>query len=135
MTSSYDLQLLFSSDLEGGDASALERAVLFAGAVDELRDGQTLVLSAGDNIIPGPFLSAALDSGTYGALSSAVATIYNNAPLPTGLSYSTLEGLQGSIDMAIMSAIGFDASALGNHELDNGPDEFADLLAYLQSLK
>ena len=130
MTSSYDLQLLFSSDLEGGDASALERAVLFAGAVDELRDGQTLVLSAGDNIIPGPFLSAALDSGTYGALSSAVATIYNNAPLPTGLSYSTLEGLQGSIDMAIMSAIGFDASALGNHELDNGPDEFADLLAY-----
>ena len=45
MTSSYDLQLLFSSDLEGGDASALERAVLFAGAVDELRDGQTLVLT------------------------------------------------------------------------------------------
>ena len=68
-------QLLDASDLEGG-VSALENAPNFAAIVDTLDDtfDNTLLLSAGDSFIPGPFFNTAADSsfgGTSGALAQA----------------------------------------------------------------
>jgi 5'-nucleotidase/UDP-sugar diphosphatase len=55
-------------------------------------------ISAGDNFLPGPNLSASEDSGV------------------------------ANYDAQAFSAAGFDASALGNHDFDLGPDYLADWL-------
>src|SRR5688572_12673154 len=57
-----------------------------------------ITLSAGDNFLPGPNLSASEDSGV------------------------------ANYDAQAFSAAGFDASALGNHDFDLGPDYLADWL-------
>ena len=118
MTSSYDLQLLFSSDLEGGDTDTLDRSWSFARAVKELSTPNTLLLSAGDNIIPGPYRDAPLDSGTWSELDAAYTTLL-------GKTVTGLEGVAGAFDMTVMNLIGFDASAVGNHEFDLSPTAFA----------
>ena len=101
----FELQLLHASDLEGG-TSAIEDAPRFSAVVEALRstNANTLVLSSGDNYIPGPFFNASNDDAVgavIGATGSARA------------------------DIAIMNAIGFNASAIGNHEFDAGSSTFA----------
>ncbi|MEL7256481.1 MAG: choice-of-anchor I family protein [Pseudomonadota bacterium] len=65
---SFTLQILHASDLEGG-LDAIENAPNFAAVVDSLEaDAETIgassiLLSAGDNYIPGPFFSAGGDFG------------------------------------------------------------------------
>ena len=125
---SFDLQILFASDLEGGDTSTLDRAIDFAAIIDALDDGplSTLVLSAGDNVIPGPFFNAGNDSAAFrdgGALNDAYNALFSTT------AYDSLREAPGVVDVAIMNAIGFDASALGNHEFDAGTSTLEDLIA------
>ena len=69
------------------------------------------MLSSGDNYIPGPRYYAAADQ-------------INNAVL--GVSG------EGRGDIALLNAMGFQASALGNHELDRGTPSFASQIAHQQ---
>ena len=118
-TPAFRLQLLHASDLEGGVA-AIDRAPNFAAIVDALEDapgmGASITLSAGDNYIPGPFFSAAGDPSVVPALAAA-----------NGLA-STLASA-GRADASIMNVVGFDASALGNHEFDLGSREVRNIIA------
>ena len=115
----FRLQLLHASDLEGGVA-AIDRAPNFAAIVDALEDapgmGASITLSAGDNYIPGPFFSAAGDLSVAPALAAA-----------NGLGSTTASA--GRADATIMNVVGFDASALGNHEFDLGSREVRNIIA------
>jgi 2',3'-cyclic-nucleotide 2'-phosphodiesterase (5'-nucleotidase family) len=132
----FTLQLLHASDLEGG-VDAIERAPNFAAITNffandaDLADN-TLILSAGDNYLSGPFFSAAGDTsseaGIEVALEDAYEFIYG---LEDGFfsQFSEIETDSGRVDIAIMNLIGFDASVLGNHEFDLGTFELADIIA------
>ena len=103
----FTLTILHNNDAESelvadGDFGGVAR---FASLVDALKsdalsksDG-VLVLSAGDNSLSGPQFRASLERG--------VLPFY---------------------DALAMELIGYDASAIGNHELDFGPDAFADFV-------
>ena len=97
----FTLQLLHTADQEGGIA-ALEDAPSFSAVLNALRDDfdNTLVLSAGDTYIPGPFFSAS----------------------------ETIFGGQGRADILIQNELGFQAITLGNHEFDLGTGTLADLI-------
>jgi len=128
----FSLQLLHASDLEGG-VNAIDNAPNFAAIVGQLEEEfeNTLTISGGDNVIPGPFFNAALFTDDQVFNDAA-----NNAfGLPSDVNgdgqpeqYESLEGDRGRIDMSIMNAIGFDASAVGNHEFDAGSDTFGGFL-------
>ncbi|WP_226573131.1 5'-nucleotidase C-terminal domain-containing protein [Acuticoccus sediminis] len=127
-TGTVTLQLLHASDLEG-NADAVDAAPNFATIVDYLRGEveTTLVLSSGDNYIPSPFSNAAGSaSPEIQAQLSAVLTDVMSAV--TGETLAGLESAKGRFDIAIMNAIGFDASALGNHEFDFGQAQLADIV-------
>ena len=119
----YTLQLLHASDLEGG-VEAIDRAPNFAAIVDALEEEHpnTILLSAGDNYIPGPFFSAASDGSVEPVLQSVYDQYYG------GITENNLEGGVGRIDLTIMNVLGFDASALGNHEFDAGTSTVADII-------
>ena len=91
------LQILHASDFEGGIAS-LDDAPNFSAVLNGLRSQaptNTLVLSSGDNYIPGAFFTASADP----------AAPYN--------------GVKGRGDIAILNALGIQASCFGNHEFDD----------------
>jgi 2',3'-cyclic-nucleotide 2'-phosphodiesterase (5'-nucleotidase family) len=124
----FRLQLLHASDLEGG-VDAIGRAPNFAAIIDALEDAPdmdaSLTVSAGDNVIPGPFFAAASDSVIQPTLNSVFNTLYG-LPNPTsGGAYNDLRAAGGRIDYSVMNVIGFDASALGNHEWDLGSEVLA----------
>ena len=109
----YTLQILHFADIDGNEITALDAVENFSGLVDVFsNDAQyansTLVLSSGDNIIPGPRFYAA-EQSLVRALTGS------NEP--------------GHVDIAFLNALGVKASVLGNHELDVGPGEFADALS------
>ncbi len=122
------LQLLHASDLEG-NADAVENAPNFAAIVDRLRQDYdtTLVLSAGDNLIPSPFSNAAgaPDPQIARQLSEALTT----AMRAIGHDVDAQETATGRFDIAAMDIIGFDASAIGNHEFDFGQGPLLGVLA------
>lgn len=126
----YTLQLLHANDLEGGVA-ALTNAPNFAAITDALDDSHanTVTISAGDNYIPGPFFSTAADFSMGGTLTAAY-TRYFTEVLGADLDDVTLNIGRGAgrVDMAIMNIIGFDASAVGNHEFDAGTSAFAEII-------
>ena len=119
----FTLQLLHGSDLEGG-VDAIDNAPNFAAIVDKLEDSYeaTVRISAGDNYIPGPFFNAAAD----GSLRPVLQNVYQELLDEPGL--TNLRETAGRVDISIMNVMGFDASALGNHELDAGPDALADII-------
>ena len=128
----FKLQLLHASDLEGG-VDAIDNAPNFAAVVDKLegRVDNTLTLSGGDNFIPGPFFNAALFADSHPLNNAANQTF----GLPSDVDgdgqpeqYESLEGARGRIDAAIMNTVGFDASAVGNHEFDNSTDALAEIV-------
>ena len=99
-------QVLHASDFEAG-IPALDDAVGFSRVLNALRSGfptNTLVLSSGDNYIPGPFFTASADPA---------------APF---------NGVKGRADIAILNALGIQASACGNHEFDDNTAQFASML-------
>ncbi|MCS7090845.1 MAG: esterase-like activity of phytase family protein [Verrucomicrobiota bacterium] len=94
----FTLQLLHASDFEAG-LGALEDAPAFSSVLAALAAAypdQTLIVSSGDNYIPGPFFSAGADPA------------------------AGFNGVGARADIAMLNAMGFQASALGNHEFDAG---------------
>ena len=131
----YTLQLLHASDLEGG-VDALESAPNFAAIVDSLEDtfDNTLLISAGDNVIPGPFFNTAADfsfGGTDGTLAEAYTRYFTEVVgrdlEAEGIAFDFDRGV-GRVDISIMNILGFDASALGNHEFDSSTGTLADFI-------
>ena len=90
---------------------ALENVENFSAMLDGFRaqfPNNTLVLSSGDNYVPGPRYFAAGDE-----VNDALLGIAGN----------------GRGDIAFLNAMGFQASVLGNHELDQGTGAFASIIA------
>ena len=122
-TDTFTLQILHASDLEGG-VNAIDSAANFAAIVDRFEDefDNTITLSAGDNYIPGPFFGAAGDRSLRTPLQEFYQEYFSNSDLT-----NVREGV-GRVDISIMNAIGFDASAVGNHEFDAGTNAFGDII-------
>ena len=90
-----------------GDFGGVARFASLVAALKEdslSRSDGVLILSAGDNTLSGPEFRASLERGE--------------------LPY---------YDALAMDIIGYDASAIGNHELDFGPDLFADFVESFDS--
>jgi 2',3'-cyclic-nucleotide 2'-phosphodiesterase (5'-nucleotidase family) len=117
LLANYTLQLLHASDFEGG-IPAIDDAPRFSAIVNGLKaqyPGQTLVVSSGDNYLPGPFYSASAD------------------PSMAGADPDTGHGLLGLADsgrgdIAILNAIGIQVSTLGNHDFDEGCSRISSLI-------
>jgi 5'-nucleotidase / UDP-sugar diphosphatase len=110
----FTLQMLHFADADGDDNVALNSIANLSGLLDSFRSAMpnnTLVLSSGDNLIPGPRLSASEDS-----------SLQNVFRTQRGI--STLRASIGRADIAFLDAMGVQASALGNHDLDLGTSEF-----------
>lgn len=108
-TAPFELQVLHVADMDsGGDLVTNSKAIsaVVKKFRDELPNG-TLFLSSGDNYIPGPFFNAADD-----------ASLAPELGVPSA----------GRGDIAILNAMGVQASVFGNHEFDNGTRTVADLV-------
>ena len=108
--SDFTLQLLHFADMDGA-TGALDNVEGFSALVNQLRSefpSNTLVVSSGDNYIPGPRYFAANDDATAGVLG-----------VPGN----------GRGDIAFLNAMGVQASAVGNHDLDEGPAAFAGIIS------
>lgn len=106
---SFTLQLLHAADMDGA-TGAIENVKNFSALVEYFRSQRpetTLTLSSGDNYIPGPRYTAANDDSLIPLL-----TIPGN----------------GRADISLLNAMGFQASAVGNHDLDGGTAEFASII-------
>lgn len=130
MAVEFTLQLLHASDLEGG-VDAIGNAPNFAAIVDALEDGDgtdaaafdaSVTISAGDNYLPGPFFSASGDFTLRDDLQAAYQNLFGEPGLT-----NIREGV-GRADVSIMNIIGFDASAVGNHEFDAGTTIFREII-------
>ena len=111
MEAVFTLQLLHASDMESS-TGALANVENFSAILDGFRQqypDNTIVLRLGDNYIPGPRYFAAADESN-----SPVLGVPGN----------------GRGDIAFLNAMGFQASALGNHELDQGTGAFADVIGF-----
>ncbi|MFZ1027777.1 MAG: choice-of-anchor I family protein [Limnoraphis robusta] len=99
----FTLEILHTADQEAG-IPAITDAVNFSAVLNALEADpefeNTLKLTSGDLYIPGPFLSTSID-------------VYDQA---------------GIADILINNALGFQAAAIGNHELDLGPGLFNTLI-------
>ncbi len=126
----YTLQLLHANDLEGG-VEALDNAANFAAIIDTLEDTfeNSILVSAGDNYIPGPFFSTSADFSMGGTLTAAY-TRYFTELLGQTVEDGVLDLGRGAgrIDISIMNILGFDASAVGNHEFDPGTTAFGEII-------
>ncbi len=114
--SHYQLQVLHSSDMESG-LSAVVDAPNYAAIVDKLEDehNNTIILSSGDNVLPGPFLSSGEDPSLQTPLRNTASLYYSGS--------QAVRPAIGRADIAMMNIIGFNASALGNHEFDLGTSD------------
>lgn len=115
--SDFQLQILHSGDMESNIAATSD-APKYAAIVDKLEDEHVnnLTLSSGDNILPGPFMSSGEDPTVQTPIRNTAARYYSGTT-------SQLRASVGRADIAIMNIIGFNASALGNHEFDLGTSE------------
>jgi 2',3'-cyclic-nucleotide 2'-phosphodiesterase (5'-nucleotidase family) len=124
--STFRLQVLHASDMEA-DTSSIVTAPQFAALVDILEDAPennaSITIGAGDCFIPGAFLSAGNDFSTRVSLKTALGYVFDY-----DASGVDLRENPGRPDIAIMNAIGFDATAIGNHEFDLGTAEFANIV-------
>lgn len=119
-TIDYTLQLLHFSDGEAG-LLASTTAPNLAALVDAFDDSyaNTLILSGGDNFLPGPFLAAGTDPSVISALNAATgSTVAAGANLPIA-----------AVDIAIHNVIGVEASTIGNHEFDLGSNVLSAAMA------
>lgn len=103
----FQLQLLHYADVDGNEESALDAVDEFSALVDFFQNdpiytNNTLTVTSGDLIIPGPRF--------YAAENTAVRSLSgSNEP--------------GHLDIAFANAFGVDACGFGNHEFDQGPGE------------
>jgi 2',3'-cyclic-nucleotide 2'-phosphodiesterase (5'-nucleotidase family) len=105
--------------------SAVKNAPRAAAIIDSLERvyPNTIKLSAGDNYIPGPFLNASSDASLRTPIRTANRFIFNNID-----STAALRENYARCDISFMHAIGYHASAIGNHEFDLGTAVFADAI-------
>lgn len=106
----FTLQLLHVADADGSDAITLGSVANLSGLIARFRaemPANTLTVSSGDNYVPGPRFNASGDSSLAPLLGAADV---------------------GRADMAFLNAMGIQASALGNHELDLGPLQFNNII-------
>lgn len=106
----FTLQILHASDFEAG-VPAMDTAPRFAALVDGVEDlyANSITLSSGDNYLPGPFFKASGDPSMDNLLGGPGASN------------------PGRGDIAILNRIGIQASAMGNHEFDEGTDDIRAL--------
>jgi len=118
----FRLQVLHASDLEGG-VDSIGDAPNFAAVAEKLAaaEANTVILSAGDNYISGPFFNAAADPAIRNTLDAVNEAYFGTAGL--GIREAT-----GRADLTIMNIIGFDASCFGNHEFDAGTATIREIL-------
>lgn len=108
--SEFQLQLLHFADVDGG-RDIVGNAPHFSALLNKFRGemwNNTIVLSSGDNWIPGPEYNLASDGSMTDALGTADA---------------------GRAHVAWLNAMGVQASAIGNHELDRGIGDFVELIS------
>ncbi|WP_447553451.1 DUF4214 domain-containing protein [Vreelandella sp. EE22] len=124
--SNFRLQLLHASDMEGGGGDLLN-APNFISIVDYLEDQyeNSLFISSGDLILPGPYLNAAAEQSLQSAFQTAVENVYG---LEAG-SMSGITAASGRVEVLLMDLIDAAAIALGNHEFDLGTGLIADMIA------
>jgi len=106
----FMLQLLHFADVDG-KPEALDNVENFSALVQGFKaqyPAQTILLSSGDNYIPGPRYFSAADASMQSILGAAG---------------------KGRADIAFLNALGVQASAVGNHELDEGTETFASVFA------
>ncbi|MGM0616159.1 MAG: bifunctional metallophosphatase/5'-nucleotidase, partial [Pseudomonadota bacterium] len=118
--------LLHAADMEGGGSDLLN-APNFVAIVDYLEDqyANTLTVSSGDLVLPGPYLTAAADGSLQPALQAAAEAIY-------GLDAGSLSGIgaeAGRVETLLADLMGVSAVTLGNHEFDQGTGLIADMIA------
>ncbi|UTD55624.1 DUF4214 domain-containing protein [Halomonas sp. MS1] len=115
--SNFQLQLLHAADMEGGGGDLLN-APNFISIVDHLEDqyANSLFVSSGDLVLPGPYLNAAADSSLQAAFQAAVEEIYG---LEAG-SMSGITAASGRVETLLMDLADAAAVTLGNHEFDLG---------------
>lgn len=107
-TSGFKLQLLHFADIDG--KGGVEDARNFSALVDGFRSQypeNTVLVSSGDNLIPGPEFFASADD--------ALAPVLG-------------EPGNGRANIAWLNAMGVQASVVGNHDLDAGTGDFAGLI-------
>ncbi len=119
-STNFSLQILHGSDFEAG-VRDINNILGFSAIVNKFKTAtdipanvvaNTLILSAGDNYIPGAFFNASSDTSLNGV---------------GGLGSSSAPVL-GRGDIGILNAIGIQASALGNHEFDLGLAQVASII-------
>ena len=108
----FTLQLLHFSDVDGSVYDVFESMEYFGALVNAFKNDpklgpKTLFVSSGDNIIPGP---------RYFASESDEIESITGSDEP------------GHAEFAILNELGLHASALGNHELDQGTGNLADAI-------
>lgn len=112
-TDAYELQLLHFADVDGG-RDVMNNVVRFSALLNKFRSQHhaTLVLSSGDNWIPGPEYNVASDA-----------------------SMTSILGVPGNgrAHVAWLNALGVQASAFGNHEFDLGTSAVASMLGVEES--
>jgi len=120
----FKLQLLHLSDMEAG-LDAVKNAPAAAAIIDSLENmyPNTLKLAGGDNYIPSPFFNASSDAALRTPIQTANKSIFKDLD-----STNSLRENYGRADMSFMHAIGFQASAIGNHEFDLGTAVFSDAI-------
>ena len=106
----FRLQLLHFADVDGGGTAAMFNVDEFSALVNHFRlqdPDRTILLSSGDNYIPGPIFEASRDA--------RMATVIGKPG-------------QGRGEIAIQNRMGVQVSAVGNHDLDTGPGGFAGII-------
>jgi len=106
----FRLQLLHFADVDGGGTAAMFNVDEFSALVDHFRSedpDRTILLSSGDNYIPGPIFEASTDDRMAAVIG---------------------EPGQGRGEIAIQNRMGVQVTAVGNHDLDTGPSGFAGII-------
>lgn len=107
----FRLQLLHFADVDGGGTAAMFNVDEFSALVNHFRSQEperTLLISSGDNYIPGPIFEASTDPRMAAVVG---------------------EPGQGRGEIVIQNHLGVQATAVGNHDLDTGPSGFAGIIA------
>ena len=121
-TNNFTLQVLHASDMESSIDAVID-APNFAAVMNKLEGtyGNTVKLASGDCFIPSPFLSAGEDASIQTPLRNTASSYYAG-------STAGLRAAIGRVDVAMMNIMGFQGSALGNHEFDLGTSEVNSII-------